>query len=241
MRAIILAAGVGRRLGDSIEERPKSLVDLGGITLLGHLLDHLQALRVTPITIVVGHLSHQIEAAVKGREGVRTVFNPEYRKGAVVSLWTAREELCDDVLIMDADVLCPIEMLQRLIGSSHVNCFLMDSEAKDDGEAQMLMATKGRVHDIRRGVRGSYDASGESIGFLKLSGPAAETLRNLIDRAVSSGRDGIEHEEVYPELMAACEIGYETVEGLEWLEVDFPEDVACAREMVAKRALRARS
>lgn len=235
MKAIILAAGVGKRLGGSVVEHPKCLLDLEGRTLLDRMLDALNEVGVREITVVVGHLADQVEAAVAGRAGVSTVFNPEFRKGAILSLWTARESLDGDVLIMDADVLFPVEMLRRLVESPSPNCFLMDTSAANDGEAQMLMARGGRVFDITRGLRGDYDACGESIGFLKLGADGSRTLRDLLQRALAEGQDSIEHEEVYPTLMRACEIGYVTADDLPWLEIDFPEDVERARQLLEEQ------
>jgi choline kinase len=232
MRAIILAAGVGRRLGDSVTEHPKCLLDLEGKTLLHRMLSSLQEVGIADVTIVVGHLGEQVEAAVVGLPGVRTVRNPDYRKGAILSLWTAREDLTGDVLIMDADVLFPTAMLRRMVDSPHPSCFLIDTRAENDGEAQMVMARKGRALDITRGLRGDYDTCGESIGFLKLSAADAGTLVGLLERALQAGRDGIEHEEVYPALMRECVIGYEKADDFPWLEIDFPEDVIRARELV---------
>lgn len=238
MKAIILAAGVGKRLGGGAVEHPKCLLELDGRTLLVRMLDALNEVGITDVVVVVGHLAEQVQAAVSGRAGVRTLFNPEFRKGAIVSLWTAREALDDDVLVMDADVLFPTSMLRRLVDSPYANCFLMDRNAANDGEAQMLMARNGRVVDIARGLRGDYDACGESIGFLKLGRDGAQALRALLEQTLAGGRDGIEHEEVYPALMRACEIGYEPADEYPWMEIDFPEDVERARELLAAGGVR---
>lgn len=237
MRAIILAAGVGRRLGDSVTEHPKCLLLLDGRTLLDRMLDALAAVGVRETVVVVGHLAAQVEAALAGRAGVTTRFNPDYRKGAILSLWAAREALEGNVLVMDADVLFPTALLRRLVESPHGNCFLLDPRAASDGEAQMLTALRGRVTNIRRGVTGEYDLAGESIGFLKLDAVGAAALRALLAGALAGGQDGIEHEEVYPALMRECVIGYERVDDLPWLEIDFPEDVAAARALLASGAL----
>jgi choline kinase len=95
----------------------------------------------------------------------------------------------------------------------------------------MLMARGGRVLDIARGLRGEFDACGESVGFLKLSREAAPALRRLLEQALQGGRDGIEHEDVYPQLMRECVIGYEPADDFDWLEIDFPEDVDRARRL----------
>lgn len=232
MKAIILAAGRGRRLGDSVTEHPKCLLEIGGRTLLERMLDALDSAGVQDQVVVIGHLGEQIRAALAGRPGVRTIFNPNYEKGAILSLWSARAEFDDDLLVMDADVLFPTAMLQRMVESPHKNCFLMDADAEDNGEAQMLMARDGRVFDIARGVRAECDAFGESVGFLKLERAAVETLRGLLGKALEAGEDGVEHEEAYPALMRECVIGYEVTGDLPWLEIDFPEDVVAARALL---------
>lgn len=222
-------------MGGSVVEHPKCLLDLGGRTLLDRMLDALAEVGVEEVTLVVGHLAEQIEAAVAERANVRILHNPEFRKGAILSLWTAREALVGDVLVMDADVLFPVEMLRRLIDSPSDNCFLMDTRADNDGEAMMLMASDGRVLDITRGLRGEYEVCGESIGFLKLGADGSGKLRELIHKALEAGRDGVEHEEVYPALMRECEIGYVTADDLPWLEIDFPEDVERAQALLQEQ------
>jgi len=163
---------------------------------------------------------------------VRTVFNPEYRKGAIRSLWSAREAFDDDLLIMTADVLFPPALLRRLVDSPHPDCVLMDTGAENDGEAQMLMARNGRVEDVIRGLRGDYDACGEYVGFMKLSRESAGVLRRLLGEALESGRPVSEPEEVFPALMRERVIRYEQTDGFSWIEIDFPADLERARRMV---------
>ena len=86
-----------------------------------------------------------------------------------------------------------------------------------------------------RGGAPGYELSGESVGFLKLSGEAARLLADLLERRLAAGDTGIEHEEVYPELLALVEVGYERIDGLPWTEIDFPEDVARAEREVLPR------
>src|SRR5690349_6624129 len=79
--AIILAAGVGRRLG-AAGDRPKILLEFGGRTLLARHLEALQAHGVEEISITVGHQRELIEAALSGlgwRDRVELVCNPRYR------------------------------------------------------------------------------------------------------------------------------------------------------------------
>lgn len=100
------------------------------------------------------------------------------------------------------------------------------------------MVRGGRVLDIARRPRGEWDLLGESIGFLKLSGEAARTLRDLLRERVERGEVDLEHEEVYPDLMKRVAIGFERADDLDWTEIDFPEDLERARSF-ATRAGRA--
>src|SRR5205807_2050720 len=93
--------------------------------------------------------------------------------------------LSGPVVVMDADVLCAPAMLERLIHSPEPNCFLLDGSVQVTGEEQMLLVSGGRVRDIVRGGAPGYELSGESVGFLKLSGDAARVLRDLLAERVA--------------------------------------------------------
>jgi choline kinase len=196
---------------------------------------------VRDAVVVTGFGDAAVREALRSQRpalAVSDVTNPRFREGAILSLWTARAWLDRDVLVMDADVLCAPAMLERLVRSPHANCFLLDASQENTGEEQMLLVRDGRVWNIVRGGAPGYELMGESIGFLRLSAGAARLLRELLERRVSAGDTAIEHEEVYPELLGQVEVGFERVDGLPWIEIDFPGDVVRAeREVLPRIAL----
>jgi choline kinase len=232
LTAIVLAAGVGRRFGEALADRPKALLEVGRETLLGRLIRQLRAAGVARIAVVVGHGAAAIESALAGEE-VELIANPDFRRGAILSLWCARRHLAGPALVMDADVFAPDALVARLVGSPHESCFLLDERAQPSGEEQMLMVRDGRVIDIARVPRGAYDRLGESIGFLKLSAPAAQVLDRLLAARVLRGEIDLEHEEVYPELLSSVAVGFELADDFDWTEVDFPADLDRARAIAA--------
>jgi choline kinase len=236
--AIILAAGVGKRLLGLSNGRPKCLIEVGGRSLIIRLLEALAAAGVEEAVIVAGFGEAALRDAVGDGPGgirVRWASNPRFREGAIVSLWAARAALDGPVVVMDADVLCAPAMIARLVRSPHRNCFLLDGSVEPTGEEQMLLVAGGRVRDIVRGGAPGWELAGESVGFLKLSAGAARVLRELLEIRVAAGQTGIEHEEVYPELLARVEVGFERVDGMPWIEVDFPADVERAEREVLPR------
>jgi choline kinase len=236
--AILLAAGVGKRLLGRTGDRPKCLLEIGGKSLLARLLDGVAAAGVSEAVVVTGFGAEAIEAAIGDRRGglrVRYAFNARFREGAILSLWTARDALSGPVLVMDADVLCSAALIDRLVRSPHRNCFLLDASVEPTGEEQMLLVRGERVWNIVRGGAPGYDLAGESVGFLKLAAGAARVLRELVEIRIAAGHAGIEHEEVYPELLERVEVGYERIDGEPWTEIDFAEDVTRAEAEVLPR------
>ena len=240
MKAIVLAAGVGKRFKEVTAHRPKCLIDIQGKTLLERTLAALGVAGISQAVVVTGYRGEMITQQIGstcGRVQVKYVRNPQYEKGPILSLLSARDEFDDDILIMDADVLFPIAMIDRLIHSPHANCFLLDGSAKNTGEEQMLLTRDGRVVNIVRGGSGDFDVIGESVGFLKVSRSDAPFLRAILDELVAQGRDAIEHEEAYPVFLSQRVVGFERVDDLPWTEIDFPEDLQRAAREVLPRII----
>ncbi|MCS6926002.1 MAG: NTP transferase domain-containing protein, partial [Candidatus Binatia bacterium] len=142
MKAIILAAGVGKRFAPVTAQRPKCLLEIKGKTLLERTLSALAVAGVKVAVVVIGYGGELIRQRLgMGYAGVELsyIYNPQYEKGAILSLWSARDAFDDDLLIMDADVLFPVALIKRLIASPHPNCFLLDASAINTGEEQMLL------------------------------------------------------------------------------------------------------
>lgn len=92
MKAVILAAGVGKRLWDITQHRPKCLIEIGGRSLLHRYLSTLSGLGVTRATIVVGYRQEMIRDVVAGDAcGVKVDFlvNDQFHRGSISSLWIA--------------------------------------------------------------------------------------------------------------------------------------------------------
>jgi choline kinase len=238
MKAIILAAGIGKRFQEVTGQRPKCLVEIQGKSLLERTLSALGAVGITEAVVVIGYRGALIEdkiGSVCAGVHVKYVLNAQYDKGAILSLWSARDEFDDDLLIMDADVLFPVALIARLVHSSHANCFLLDASSVNTGEEQMLLTRGGRVLDIVRGGTGDFELIGESVGFLKVARADAPLLRAILEELVAQGRDTIEHEEAFPLFLAQRAVGFERVDDLPWTEIDFPADLERAEQEVLPR------
>lgn len=228
MKALIMAAGVGKRLAPLTDHTPKCLVELRDTTLLERMLSCLRKSGIDKAYIVVGHFKEKIIRKIGNNFNglpIEYVENPRFKEGSILSIWFAREFLKDDdFLIMDADVLFPLQMLQRLVNSSHKNCFLLDDRFQDSGEEMKLGVRQGRVLEIARKMSEKYDKVGEGVGFLKISREDLPSFLVKLDSFYGQNRTGCEYEDAMNEWIKEVPAGCESAGDFPWTEMDFIED-----------------
>ena len=235
MKAIIFAAGVGRRLQAVTQGRPKCLVEIGGRTLLSRHLECLTQLGMTSIVLVVGYAQETIRDVVAaetfGRE-IRWVVNDQFVRGSITSLWASREEMDEDVLLMDADVLYAPEILARLVRSPQPSSLLMDETVNQESEECMIAARGGRVVSLSKTLPIDYDEAGEGVGFLKVQKSAISSLLHSVQVCIEAGKLDMEYEDALTDFFKTVSVGYEKIGGLPWIEIDFPEDITRAASQI---------
>lgn len=228
MKAVILSAGIGKRL-KKYTKIPKCLVKIGGVPLIHRYIRILKEYGVEDIIIVVGYKKELVVKELKKFKDsahIKIVENPDYRKGSILSLAKALSyKIKEEVLIMDGDLYFDKALVERITSSRKKNLFLIDTKAKRDDEMVMVGFEHGRAVALDRGLKGSYDLSGEWAGFLRLSGPACRKLAKVARRYVKEGFCNTGYEFIVPELFKDTRLSYELIDGLAWTEIDFPKDV----------------
>jgi choline kinase len=246
-KALILAAGIGRRLGEPEAgecQLPKAMLDFDGRTLLARHIGILRRLGVSDITVVIGFAASRMRAALAALdEGppICVAVNPDFREGSVVSLWAGQGVLRSGapVILMDADVLYDARLMTRLIDSPNADCLLVDREIEPGDEPVKVCVRDGRIVDFHKRPREAHDWHGESVGFFRFSTPTAEELADRVENYVATGRRMMEYEEPIRDMIiasAADRFGFEDITGLPWTEIDFPEDVVKARALLPELA-----
>lgn len=247
VNAVILAAGVGRRLWPLTRDRPKSLIDLGdGRTLLGRQLEvFAQYDAVSAVTVVTGHLDHVIEAFVARRADpkVSTAYNPFYADaGPIGSIWAVRSLLeRGDFLVCNGDTLFRRELLDALLTASGERCGIalgtsvQPEESHDD--VRVEFDDQRRVSHVSKGLRG---ATGRSAGVLLVRGEDARrrALRSL--DALVRDRENLAtttpwHTWVDHLADDAPGVAAAVVEDEAWSEVDLHPDLESLREQLSSK------
>ncbi|SFH64247.1 Choline kinase [Albimonas pacifica] len=218
--------------------RPKCLIPVRGVPILGWQLRALAACGVTDITVVTGFEAESVQSAVRSLNvdaDVACIVNPFYSiADNIGSCWTARDRFGPDTLLLNGDTLFGPETLRRLLEQAGTGITVaIDRKPVYDADDMKVRVSDGRLRRIGKTLEGPVD--GESIGMIRmrddggarfvdalsrtLSDPAALRLwyLSVIDRLADEG-DGV---------------GVASIEGLPWCEVDFPRDLPVAEERVA--------
>lgn len=120
MKAMILAAGYGTRLGEVGKVTPKCLIEVGGKTMLEHIVSKLKGVGVRRLAINVHHLASQVMDFVAGREffGIEIQFFQEKEiLGTGGGVKNAQSFLCsdnEDFFVHNGDVYSDVELSRML-------------------------------------------------------------------------------------------------------------------------------
>lgn len=241
MHAIILAAGVGSRLfGDDRSQPSKCLIEFDGKSLLARHFGVLRKLGVDRLTLTVGYRQDQvIEEAGRHADDdfLDVIENPMYRGGSLISLWYARQTMRrgEDVLFMDADTLYDPEVIQRLIDSEHASAFVYDDDLDEGDDPVRICLRDGEVVDFGKRIVGQFDAVGEWPGFMKISAETGPLIARSLENYIEGGHLMATYEEAVRDVIVGGPtgaFGIVDVSDLSWIEIDFPEDLERAREVI---------
>ena len=187
-QVVVLAGGLGTRLGSISERVPKSLIEVAGQPILSHILDWVAAQGCSSALVLIGHLGERFEDF--DHEGVNIVFHKEKTPlGTGGALWGARDLIEDRFVLLWGDDLHRIDYSSLLQTHSSSGCALTMT-VNTSHSSFNLEHMDGRV--IR------YDKRLDSPDGLN----GYEAGTSIVEKSVleSLGRDGTWswEEEVYP-------------------------------------------
>jgi choline kinase len=230
MQAVLLAAGLGSRLGQLTATIPKALIPVGGVPLLAYAVKFAERAGARDITVVGGYGYEQVRREVEARGlRVRLVENTAFRDGNLVSLMTARPHVQGELLLMNIDHIYR-PAIAELAGrpAEAITAFVDTDRALGADDMKVLRDGAGRVREISKTLA-TWDAG--YVGMTKV--PAAALTRYWAEADAALAQEGraIHVERILARLAAAGEgPGCRDISGHGWLEVDLPDERARAEE-----------
>ena len=218
MKAIIMAAGVGSRLRQLIGDKPKCLIEADGTTLISRSVSLLQERGISDICVVTGYKSDLIRHELQGR--VQYFHNPYFEvTNSIASLWLARDTLCDNVILMNADLYYEEAVLD--MASAQTDSVVMLSDCTRIEDADFRFGVRGN-RILKTGNQLSDDETDcEYVGIVRIDGSFIRVFKDRLERMIERGDfrnwwEGV----LYTFIDDGIDIFHRDVDGAFWTEVD---------------------
>ena len=243
-RAVILAAGFEPQLMPLIQDRPKTMLEVKGRTILDRQVAALHGCGVRDVTVVRGYQKERVAAA-----GVRLVDNDRFGEtGELYSLMRARDALGGAFLLLYGDIIFEPSILARLLASRADIAVVVDRAFHDAYRAGLaptggpfdlvvtetppngrrFVAPDGGSRILRIGPEvAPADAHGEFIGMAMFSATGAAALQSIHDELAGGRAEGLERASMTHILQALIDRG-QPVSAVDihqgWMEIDSFDD-----------------
>ena len=242
MQAIILAAGMGKRLRELTQSNTKCMVKVNGVTLIDRMLHQIERLHLSRIVIVVGYEGQKLIDYI-GTLDIRTpieyINNPVYDKtNNIYSLALAKNWLCsDDTLLFESDLIFEDAVLETLVNDPRETLALVDKyESWMDGTCVKLTPDD----DIEAFVPGKKFKFSEikdyykTVNIYKFSRHFSEThYVPFLDAYQAALGQNEYYEQVLRviTMLDTPEIKGKRLEGQRWYEIDDIQDLNIAESI----------
>ncbi len=226
VQVVLLAAGLGSRLGALTADIPKALVEVGGEPLVTHALRF--AARLAPTrTVVVGGFGFPLLAATLAGRDVTLVENHRFRDGNLLSLMAARPHLDEDFLLLNVDhIYRPAIADVVRPPADEVTAFIDTDRRLGADDMKVERDGAGRVRRIAKTLT-TFDAG--YVGMTRVPRPAAYFA--AADAVLAADGPATHVERVLARLAeGAAPPLCRDISGHGWLEVDTPDERAAAEE-----------
>lgn len=238
-QAIILAAGLGSRLGRLTAERPKALLELGGRSLLQRAVDFATALAAAEIIVVGGYRIEQLRALISALQEprIRLVENSRYDTGNLLSVLTALPHIRGAFYLTNVDHVFSPAAARRVLSSigDDVSAFCEFERALAADEMKVAVDSKGCIRRIAKTL-GSFDGGYSGLTHVPRS-RLADYLAAVEPTLARAGEAAVA-EQVLQTLAdeGGC-VRPVSLDGIEWCEIDSPLDLRRAQTMLASGAI----
>ena len=245
MQAIILAAGMGRRLGELTRDNTKCMLEVNGIRLIDRTLDSLASLGLSRIVIVVGYNGEKVKQYVgTSHKGVEIVYvdNAVYDKtNNIYSLYLARDYMVrEDTLLLESDLIYEQAVIDKLLADPRPDLALVDKyESWMDGTVVTLDEEQNILQFINKEKFRYSDIANyyKTVNIYKFS---AEFSKHQYVPFLEAYCSALGRNEYYEQVLRVITLlGTTTLKALplsgeKWYEIDDIQDLDIAQGMFAE-------
>ncbi|MFH1379106.1 MAG: phosphocholine cytidylyltransferase family protein [bacterium] len=232
MKAVIVAAGEGKRIADITGGKPKCLLEIGGTTLINRLINQLKQEGIKEIAIIVGYkkesIINQIDSSIK------VIENPFYTNtNNMASLFCARDFIKgNEFIYVHGDLIMEDKIINKCSAESGDVVMAVDFKPCDE-EAMKVRVEKDLIIESSKEIPLDKSA-GEWIGVIKFSQRGGNMFFTEAKKALDEGYKNAYDTLVLTRMAQQMPIRSSNITGLPWVEIDFKEDFEKAEMLFNK-------
>lgn len=203
MEAIILASGVGNRLGILGKKNPKCLLNLKReIKIIDKLINDLEGIK--KINIVVGYKKNYIKNYLsKYKKKIKFISNKHYRdKGNFYSVLICKNKISDSLILLDADIILPKNSLQEFINNKEKNLLMVNP--KNSYNQDDIIVNLNRENFINKifikKKANNLNTKFSSAGVIKMSHLVSKVFFSELNYINKSSNENAYYEDSYKNL-----------------------------------------
>ncbi|MCF7859419.1 MAG: phosphocholine cytidylyltransferase family protein [Candidatus Cloacimonetes bacterium] len=234
MKAVILAAGMGKRLQEVSGGLPKSMIKIGNSSIIHHQLKSCINVGIRDYVIVLGYKKEQLKSHILElikSENVTFVENPIYDKtNTLYSLWLTSDFLNDDFIYFNADVLFQSGLLKKISAQSKFSQLLLETKSCAEEEVKMIIDDQMRILEIGKKIP-IKQCAGEFIGIGKFNKEVIKEFVYYLQKGVDEGQSNNYFEYAVNLLVKDNILLAKPTDDIPCIEIDFPADLKRAKEM----------
>lgn len=235
MKAIILAAGQGKRLLPLTQDTPKTLLNISGTTILEYQLVMLASCNVKEVVLVGGFRVDKLKdyaeryIALHGLDlTLKVITNKDYDiTNNLYSLWLAKDEMTSDFLVINGDNVFDRRAVVKMIQQKDITAAVaIHKNPSYDDEDMKVRIVDSNVVEISKGID-NMEASGESIGLRLFRGKGVAAFKYAMDLAMIEDvkRNAFFVRAIQHMIDMGHNVGYVEVTEFKYGELDFFEDL----------------
>lgn len=238
MKAIILAAGLGSRLGSLTRDVPKAAIVVSGSPPIARAVRFANQIKLDQVVVVGGFNSRLVWDALDGFDVERLEY-PEYRKGNFYTLDSAINYLDGDFVLMNVDHLYPSH-LARMVSETGDGIWAICDFDRPLGHDDMKVRINGQPETHAEVVsisKGLDEFDGGYCGMTVVRGDGVERYKNALHNVRNHGREQAVVEDILAELIRLEDPPHVLdISGIRWLEVDTQQDLNNAERILRMKS-----
>ena len=245
MKAIIVAAGLGKRISENFVNTPKSLIKVNGESIISKQISIFHSNGTNEIIIITGPFKEQFLFS-----NVTYIHGKDYLQHDILgSLMTAKKQLFDDVIITYSDILFDDSIIKAVINSKNNIGIVIDLNWKKHYEGRnlhplheaenVLFDNSKKIIQVKKNIQNSNSIIGEFLGIMKLSNKGCQKFLEVYEKDLNENKQFHDAKslnsayltDMIQELIESnVEIGPILING-KWCEIDTIEDLKNAEDI----------